>query len=192
MTVPDAPVLDLTTGMTLEAWVFPTVAPTDWRAVVGKDIDRYYLMASGSSNTPTMGGTWVSGNQNLSAASALPINTWTHLATTFDGATVRLYVNGVQVASRPETTALTTSTGPLTLGYNIYGERFTGRIDEVRVYNRALTVPELQVDMVTPLGVPAGNTAPTISAIAPQTIAEDTATGALAFTVGDAETPAGI
>ena len=41
------------------------------------------------------------------------------------------------------------------------------------------------------LTVTASNTAPTISAIAPQTIAEDTATGALAFTVGDAETAAG-
>ncbi len=45
--------------------------------------------------------------------------------------------------------------------------------------------------MVTPLGVPAGNTPPTISAIAPQTIAKDTGTGALAVTVGDAETAAG-
>ncbi len=126
MTVPDAPVLDLTTGMTLEAWVFPTVAPTNWRAVVGKDTDRYYLMASGSSSTPTVGSTWVSGNHNLFAAGALPINAWTHLAATYDGATVRLYANGVQVASRLETTALTTSTGALTLGHNVYGERFTG------------------------------------------------------------------
>ncbi len=126
VTVPDAPVLDLTTGMTLEAWVFPTVTPTNWRAVVGKDIDRY-SMASGNTPTPTVGGTWVAGDQNLAAPSSLAINTWTHLATTFDGATVRLFVNGVQAASRPET-ALTTSTGALSLGYNVYGERFIGRI----------------------------------------------------------------
>ena len=34
VTVPNAASLQLTTGMTLEAWVFPTATPTGWRAVV--------------------------------------------------------------------------------------------------------------------------------------------------------------
>ena len=152
VTISDAASLDLTTGMTLEAWVYPTVAPADWRAVVGKDVDRYYLMAGSGNNVPAVGGTWtVGGNANLYAPSALAVNTWTHLAATFDGAAVRLFVNGVQVATRAQSGALTTSTNPLTIGHNFYGERFTGLIDEVRVYNRALSVAEIQADMSAPV-----------------------------------------
>ena len=66
MTVPDAPTLDLTTGMTLEACVLPTVAPTNWRVVIGKDVDQYYLMASLNATVPTVGGTCVSGGTGIS------------------------------------------------------------------------------------------------------------------------------
>jgi hypothetical protein len=138
--------------MTLEGWVFPTVVPSNWRAVVGKDVDRYYLMAGSSGNAPAVGGTFSpGGNTNLFASGALPVNSWTHLAATFDGATLRLYVNGVQVASQARTGTLTTSNAVLTIGHNIFGERFIGRIDEVRIYNRALTAAEIQTDMVTPI-----------------------------------------
>src|SRR5882762_4851371 len=42
VTVPNAASLQLTTGMTLEAWVFPTATPTNWRAIVDKTVDGYY------------------------------------------------------------------------------------------------------------------------------------------------------
>jgi hypothetical protein len=150
VTVQDAPALDLTTGMTLEAWVYPTAAMTGWHGVIGKDVDVFYLMASSATDTPAIGGTFTAGgNSNTYAPSPLALNTWTHLAATFDGAMVRLYVNGVQVASQAQTGALVTSANAMTIGNNIYGERFAGRIDEVRVYNRALTPGEIQSDMLT-------------------------------------------
>jgi hypothetical protein len=62
------------------------------------------------------------------------LNTWTHLAATYDGATMRLYVNSVPVASRARTGNIKTSTNPLQLGGDtIYGQYFRGMIDEVRV-----------------------------------------------------------
>jgi hypothetical protein len=151
--VPATADLNLTTAMTLMAWVYPTASQTNWRTILHKETDRYYLMASSNQNTPAIGGTFTAGNRNTYAPSALPVNTWSHLAATFDGGTVRLFVNGIQVASQAQSTPLTTSTGPLSIGgTTAYGEYFQGRIDEVRVYSRALSASELQADMNTPLG----------------------------------------
>lgn len=83
--------------------------------------------------------------------SQLAVNTWTHLAATYDGAMLRLYVNGVQVASRAQTGSISVSSGSLRIGGdNIWGEFFQGRVDEVRIYNRALSPAEIQTDMNTP------------------------------------------
>ena len=154
VTVSDAADLDLTAGLTLEAWVYPTTAQSGWRTILHKETDRYYLLANSNQNTPAAGGTFAPGTQRTTyGTTALPVNAWSHLAVTFDGTTVRLYVNGTQVASQAQTTALTTSTGALSIGGSVaYGEYFAGHIDEVRVYNRALTASELQADLNTPVG----------------------------------------
>src|SRR5436309_8935849 len=160
VTVPDAASLQLTTGMTLEAWVFPTATLTNWRAIVDKNVDGYYLMAStDQSDRPSAGGTWVGGNQNTYGPSVVEVNTWTHLAATFDGETVRLYVNGAEVASQAQTTPLATTTGTLQIGGDSYpNELFAGRIDEVRIYNRALSAAEIQTDMNTSIAASAPDT----------------------------------
>jgi len=70
------------------------------------------------------------------------------VAATYDATTLRLYLNGVQVGSTPRTGALATSTNPLTIGGDpIYGQYFTGLIDEVRVYSTALSASQIQSDM---------------------------------------------
>jgi hypothetical protein len=81
------------------------------------------------------------------------VNVWTHVALTYDGSQLRLYVNGVQVASKARAGAIQTpGSNPLWIGGNVpYGEYFRGVIDEVRVYSRALSAGEIQTDMATPL-----------------------------------------
>jgi chitodextrinase len=151
VTIPDAPSLRLTAAMTLEAWVFPTSTPTGWRAIVDKNVDGYYLMAStDNGNLPGVGGNWTNGNRNVFGTSVIPVNAWTHLATTFDGSTIRLFVNGVQVASVAQTAPLSPTADTLQIGADFYPtEYFAGLIDEVRIYNRALSPAEIQVDMLT-------------------------------------------
>jgi hypothetical protein len=74
--------------------------------------------------------------------------TWSHLAVTYDGTTLRLYVNGAQAATRAAGGAMSVSTRPLKLGGNaVWGEWYAGLLDDVRVYNRALTATEIQTDM---------------------------------------------
>src|SRR5437879_12419831 len=95
----------------------------------------------------------------LYGTGVLALNTWAHLAATYDGTTIRLYVNGVQVASRAQTGTIATSTNPLQIGGDsLYGQYFQGAIDEVRVYNVALTGAQIQTDMNTPVGVVAPDT----------------------------------
>ncbi|MGI0035422.1 MAG: LamG domain-containing protein, partial [Nitrososphaera sp.] len=100
--------------------------------------------------TPAAGGTYTSGNQNVYAGSSLPVNTWTHLAVTYasNSASVKLHINADLVATKAQTVPLTTSTGAMRIaGTQAYGEFFQGRIDEIRVYNRALSAAEIDTDM---------------------------------------------
>lgn len=169
VTVPHSASLNLTTAMTLEAWVYPaTAAPNVSRVVISKnDNDGYFLLsASSSNNLPATGGTFAGGGQITFAPATLAVGKWTHLATTFDGATVRLFVNGNEVASQVQITPLLPTTGTLRIGGDPPARFFAGRIDEVRIYNRALSEAEIQADMntaissdVTPPAPPAALTA---------------------------------
>jgi chitodextrinase len=162
VTVNNAPSLQLTSAMTLEAWVYPTTVSSTWRDVIYKGDDNYYLMAmSNNSKRPVAGAILGGVYAEAIGPNALTANTWAHLAVTYDGATVRLYVNAVQVASRAQTGAIATSTNPLQIGGDsIYAQYFAGRIDEARIYNRALSVAEIQSDMNTPLITPPDTQAP--------------------------------
>ena len=150
VTVADTNALDLTTGMTLEAWVRPTAIGTDWRTVVLKEQpgNLIYSLYAGDSAGRAATHIFTTADRGLSGTSATPVDAWTHLAATYDGATMRLFVNGVQAATRAQTGSIRASTGALRIGGNtIWSEWFAGVIDEVRVYNRALTATEIQADM---------------------------------------------
>jgi hypothetical protein len=167
VTIPDSASLDLTTGMTLEAWVNPSTVNSAWRDVIYKGDDNYYLEATSSHNATPGGGGTFNGADNAATFGTAPLaaNTWTHLAVTYDGATVRLYVNGAQLASGAQTGNILTSANALQIGSdNLYGQYFQGMIDEVRVYNVALTAAQIQSDMNTPVGtVPPDTQPPTVA-----------------------------
>ena len=172
ITIECAPSLDLSTGMTLEAWVYPTVSLTAWRTVMAKEgagnIVAYYLHASSSpNNEPATGLTIGTEEEGLGAGVELPVNTWTHLAGTYDGAALRFYVNGVEVAARAHTGSIVNTFDPLRIGGNsVWGEYFEGVIDEVRIYDRALSQAEIHNDMNTPISAPP-NPAPTTTGLNP-------------------------
>ena len=62
-------------------------------------------------------------------------------------------MNGAQASTFATSGPMAVSTGALKLGgTGIWGEWFAGRMDDVRVYNRALSASELQSDMSVPVG----------------------------------------
>jgi hypothetical protein len=85
---------------------------------------------------------------------------WSHLAATYDGSTLTLYVNALPVGTRAVSGgAMGASGGPLQIGGNAtWGEWFEGLVDDVRVYNRALNATEIAADIAKPVtaGTPAG------------------------------------
>jgi hypothetical protein len=101
---------------------------------------------------PSGGGTLDGTIQLTSGTRPVPVDRWSDVALTYDGATLRLYVNGRQVSTRATTGTIQTPPNPLWIGGNRpYGEHFRGLIDEVRVYDRALTENEIRRDMATPV-----------------------------------------
>jgi PKD repeat protein len=157
VTVMDSASLRLTTGMTLEAWVKPSTVTSAWRDVIMKGNDNYYLMATTSnSGRPGVGGQFGATPRygETFGTELLPTSTWTHLVATYDGAMLRQFVNGVQVSSLAQTGNILTSTDALRIGGDsFYGQFFQGFIDEVRIYNRALTATEILYNKATPISV---------------------------------------
>ena len=154
--------LALSTGMTLEAWVYPTAAMSGLDTVVMKEqlatattpgTATYLLAANNSANQP-MSAVWNGSEATVNGNTQIPPNQWTHLASTYDGQYQSLYVNGVLVETLPQTGPIATSTGSLRIGGNsIWGGYFQGYIDEVRIYNRALSNAQIISDSTTALSV---------------------------------------
>jgi hypothetical protein len=169
----DSATLDLTAGMTLEAWVRPTTG-TNWRTILMKERPGHltyglYANTSSPSRPAVEVATTSGGNVELRGSAQLPTNAWSHVAATFDGWSLTLYVNGNQVGSLPASGSLITSSNALRIGGNaIWGEYFRGQIDDVRIYNEALTQAQLQSDMNTPVAAAAPDSIPpSVSMTAP-------------------------
>ena len=192
VTIPDAASLHLSSGMTLEAWVNPSTVDSSWRDVIYKGNDNYYLEGT-STNASVPGAGMIAGGSHAHAygTDPLPANSWSYLAETYDGSTLRLYVNGSQVAATAHTGTIASSTNPLQIGGDsIYGQYFAGLIDEVRVYNVARSAAEIQTDMSTPIAsdTPTDSTPPsapgTLSATASAATRVDLSWGAATDNVG--------
>jgi hypothetical protein len=163
--------LSPTTGMTVEAWVYPT-ALANWSTIAMKEGTSdlsYALYASDVSSRPQSVINTGAGPLVTTCASPLEPRVWSHVATTFDGATHRLFVNGVQVFSAAAAGTLSQTAGPFRIGGNaLLGEPFNGAIDDMRVYNRALSATEIQADMNTAVPPPPADTRlPTVAISTP-------------------------
>jgi hypothetical protein len=141
--------------MTVTAWI--NLNPNRGFAwdVVSKDgetSERQYILNVTSGGGPTHFRGHVgtsSGLAQVDGTAAININTWYHAAMTYDGSTLRLFVNGVADGSTPVTGgAIIGGTQPLRIGGGAPGNDppfyFPGRIDDVRLYDRALSQAEIQ------------------------------------------------
>jgi hypothetical protein len=150
----DRATLDLSNGMTLEAWVYPTTTRA-WQTILfkenksaGHEAYALYGPADGSKPATELG--TATSYTTLTGSQSLPANTWSHIAATYDGATMKVYRNGTLVGSKALTGSLVNTTDPLKFGGNaVWNEWFQGRLDEVRVWKTARTQSQVTSDMNT-------------------------------------------
>jgi hypothetical protein len=151
----DAPQFNLTGPLTVEGWVYYTgfgVAPREKGVLVAKWGDPASAHASyGLFVRPNGMPFFVLSSDGASAQAGAPLPLvveLTHLAGTWDGTTMRLYANGVPVASAPFAGPVRGGPGPLFIGGRMNPatgtqEAISGILDEIGIYNRALTEKEI-------------------------------------------------
>ncbi|HTR56328.1 MAG TPA: LamG domain-containing protein [Kofleriaceae bacterium] len=134
---------------TITAWAFPTTGVDGslfaWPAMSATTVwNTWQLEQVGGLASFTTSDT-TSGNDKMTGT-ALPVSTWTHVAGVWDGATKRLYVNGVEVAAKPWTVYLE-DTEPMLIGADnndgADGLFYPAELDDIRLYSRALSAPEV-------------------------------------------------
>lgn len=142
--VADAASLEITSTITIAAWINPTVI-NNFNTLVEKydSTHGYYLYA------PTdVGGMRFYTNTVFvnSTASILKANVWQHIVMTYNLANVNFYVNGVAQGTPAKTDAMPAGTNQMNIGTSssVGSQSYFGQIDDFRIYNRVLTVQEIQ------------------------------------------------
>ena len=145
------PSLDITTGeITIAAWVKIDVFG-DWDGIVTKGItgpSTYAMqMWSDGSLRCCIGCGGAPGGGLWDANTKMVAGEWLHVAYTYDGSTLRFYINGIKDSQEVAVLLqFQNNSESLTLGCDFEGgdEYFDGVMDDVRVYNRGLTEEEIR------------------------------------------------
>ncbi|WP_107766851.1 LamG domain-containing protein [Nocardioides terrigena] len=152
--VPRSPVLDVNT-YSLAAWVRYTGVQNDrtlgrWEVLEKAGAYWMNVRTNGLVRVGGFYGGCVNANwQYFDSTRALPVNRWKHVTTTYDGAWLRIYIDGRAAGARRVTGRTCVSGEPLAVGAKNNPSKglleafWDGRLDEVRIYGRALTLAEV-------------------------------------------------
>jgi hypothetical protein len=140
--VPHSPSLNITNQISMLAWINPSSANAmarilDKHSAGGSD--GYHLGVATNRMQVKVGSVLIYGK------TAIPLNTFTFVAATFDGSSLKLYNNGVLDTNHVSATTIPTNFLALRIGADLAAaSNFKGLIDEVMLFNRALTAAEIQ------------------------------------------------
>ncbi|WP_164821530.1 LamG domain-containing protein [Paenibacillus koleovorans] len=157
VTIADQAALDGMAALTISAWVHLSQMPVTGKyfVPVGKDSagssESYRLAISpgGSASlaVKTANNGWYTAGTTASSPAVIGTGTWVHLVGTYDGTTVKIYLNGSLAGTGASAISgvIYNGTSPLRFGYgSSFNIAYTnGTVDEVRIYNRALNATEV-------------------------------------------------
>jgi hypothetical protein len=152
--IEDDPLLDITDALTLAAWVKPEQSQDDYARIISRERSgagnrQYNLGVDASADDPrTVVDTESADGVEVSAVLPFADNNWHHVAMSFDSSDkIRLYVDGSVADSTGVSAELVSRDSQVTLGAPAHlpgKDHFAGLIDDVRIYDRALTPSEVQ------------------------------------------------
>jgi hypothetical protein len=131
-----------TTAISYSAWINPKLYPDTYGVVFQKSgyLSGYRLMLRSNGglylSIGETGGGW------MNSTGTLPPNTWSQVALTYDGRTMRTYINGQLDSTKAYSAPLVASTSGISFGATEYPP-ITGYIDDVRIYNRPLSPSDI-------------------------------------------------
>ena len=137
----------------IEAWIYPTDFQSNYwlNTIAGNDdiavngyVFRYGSASGRLSFTYANGASWT----EITADNVLTLDNWQHVAISYDGINMKLYVNGIEKASTASTGSIDASTVTFKIGASDFPDRhLIGRVDEVRVWGGARTAIEIRENM---------------------------------------------
>ena len=137
-----------TAAFSLEAWIKPAGTQVQYARLISKDTTDSsgrqgwdVLFDDGNVQFER----WLDGSGSFANAAFPDTGDFFHLAITYDGAEMRIHMDGAQKGSTGSTKALIDTAKLLTLGaYNGASNAFIGALDELAIYDHALTLTRIQ------------------------------------------------
>jgi hypothetical protein len=147
-----------TSSLTIEAWIYPRA--TNYRRIIsnykgtsfgGQFAFDTYNATNNGRGLRFFAISATSVTHSVTIANVLTLNTWNHVAGTFDNGVMKLYVNGTAVAtSTAPFTSLPANINEVTIGEDpsiVVSEFFNGMMDDVRIWTTARTASEISTNM---------------------------------------------
>ena len=136
---------DFTGNFTVALWMRAVDLGATWAQLIGKG-DSSWSLDRTFNSTQLQFTTWSPGFDELVGTTNVSDDQWHHVAIVYDGTSKILYVDGQVDAQKAFSGALQTNDLPVRLGFNseFTSAQYDGKMDDVRLYKRALTQAEIQ------------------------------------------------
>lgn len=152
VSIPNESNFDFTNAMTVEAWIKVNSFSINDQSIITKGTDGWALTRNGSTNSLkfTVNSSFfftqaysVSGNRSVNDGK------WHHVAATYNGSQLVLYIDGTFDASASDGLSIDNSSAPVYIGGNAMagGNNFNGQIDEVRLWNVVQSYSTIRTNM---------------------------------------------
>ena len=147
----DTTFLQLSSQGTLSIWINPATYPLpgNWNVIISKGSwstgkNEYSIYFNGGISKISFEANGSSGGQGVSISNTnTPLNAWTLVAFTWNSSLLTAYINGQPLATSSMSQGASTAGAAMYIGTNINNYFFAGLIDDVRIYNRALSPSEI-------------------------------------------------